>query len=431
MKGILSNVPVELKGLINDLRDQALSCGLNAYLVGGFVRDLLLGVKNLDLDMVIEGDAIGFAQRFAALNKSRIIAHKRFGTATVLSGSGLKIDFSSARKEAYVKPAHLPVVSRGSLRDDLYRRDFTINAMAVGLNDGEVIDFFSGREDLRHKKIRILHNLSFRDDPTRILRGIRFEQRFGFRIEVLTLRLIKEAVRLGLLGKVHPHRLRDDLILILKEEDPVRELKRIEELAGFEFIHQRLKPNAKTYAYLRSLEKEIKWFNKSYPGRRRLDTWLIYLTGLIGSLNPEVIRGICLRFGLRKGEEKRILSFKGLKGVFIRELSSGGIMPARIFALLEPLSYETIICLRAKYGNRALRRNIENFLEIYNGMCVSISGDDLHCLGLPPGPRYQEIFRQVLNAKLNGDIKTRAGELSLIKRLLKIGVKLKCQDKTR
>lgn len=423
MKGILAKVPIELKGLINSLHDQALSCGLNAYLVGGFVRDLLLGVKNLDLDIVIEGDAIGFAQRFAALNKSRIIPHKRFGTATVLLDSGLKIDFSSARKEAYAKPAQLPVVSRGSLRDDLYRRDFTINAMAVGLNDGQVIDFFSGREDLKHKRIRILHNLSFRDDPTRILRGIRFEQRFRFSIEVLTLKLIKEAVRLRLLEKVHPHRLRDDLILVLKEKDPIGEFKRIEKLAGFEFIHQRLKPNAKTYAYLRSLEKEIKWFNKNYPGRRRLDTWLIYFTGLIDSLKPEVIRGICLRFGLRKGEGKRILSSKGLKKLFIRELSSCGIMPARIFALLEPLSYETIICLRAKYGNRTLRRNIENFLEIYNGMCISVSGDDLHCLGLPPGPRYQEIFRQVLNAKLNGDIKTRSGELSLIKKLLKRGVK--------
>ncbi|MBN2830676.1 MAG: CCA tRNA nucleotidyltransferase [Candidatus Omnitrophica bacterium] len=431
MKGILAKVPIELRGLMKYLRDQSLSCGLNTYLVGGFVRDLLLGVRNLDLDIVIEGDAIDFVEKLAALNKSKIIAHKRFGTATVLLSSGLKIDFSTARKETYAKPAHLPVVYAGSLRDDLYRRDFTINAMAVSLNYGEVIDFFSGREDLRHKKIRVLHNLSFRDDPTRILRGIRFEQRLGFRIEASTLKLIKEAVSLGLLGEVHPHRLRDDLILILKEKNAISNIKRIGELSGFEFIHQRLKLNAKTYAYLRSLAKEIRWFNKSYPGRRCLDAWLIYFTGLVDSLKPDAIKGICLRFGLRKGEEKRILSSKGLTKSFARELSSGGIMPSRIFDLLEPLSYETIICLRAKYGNRVLRRNIENFLEIYNGMCVSVSGDDLHCLGLPPGPSYQEIFRQVLSAKLNGDIKTRAGELSLIKKLLTGGMKLKCQDKIR
>jgi len=431
MKGILAKVPIELRSLIKYLRDQSLSSGLNVYLVGGFVRDLLLGVRNLDLDIVIEGDAIDFVKNLAALNKPKIIAHKRFGTATVLLSSGLKIDFSTARKETYAKPAHLPDVYAGSLRDDLYRRDFSINAMAVSLNDGEVIDFFSGRDDLKHKKIRVLHSLSFRDDPTRILRGIRFEQRLGFRIEAFTLKLIKEAVSLGLLEKVHPHRLRDDLILILKEKNAISNIKRIGELSGFEFIHRHLKPKAKTYAYLRSLDKEIRWFNKSYPGRRCLDAWLIYFTGLVDSLKADAIRDICFRFGLRKGEEKRILSAKGLTKSFTRELSSQGIMPSRIFDLLEPLSYETIICLRAKYGNRVLRRNIENFLEIYNGMCVSVSGDDLHCMGLPPGPSYQEIFRQVLNAKLNGDIKTRTGELSLIKKLLTKGVKLKCQDKIR
>jgi len=429
---MLDKIPHELKGLINDLKGQAATAGLGAYLVGGFVRDLVLKVKNLDLDIVVEGDGIKFAERFADLRDGKITAHKRFGTATVLLKSGIKIDFSSVRREVYAKPAHLPVVSSGSLRDDLFRRDFTINAMAVSLNAGRIVDFFNGRKDLKRKKIRILHNLSFKDDPTRILRGIRFEQRLNFRIEPLTLKLLKEAVKLRLLERVHPHRTRDDLILVLKEQNPLKEIRRIKELVGFRFIHPGLKFSAKTYAYLKSLEKEVKWFAKNYPQRRGLDTWLIYLIGLLDSLNPPAIRNICKKFGLRKGEEKRILSYKRAGRAFIADLSSLGIKPSRIFALLEPLSYETIISLRAKYNNPVLRRHIADFLEIYNGMCILVSGNDLHCLGLPPGPRYRKIFAYVLSAKLNGEVKDKEEEMSLIKRLLKKQeFKLKCQDRIK
>jgi len=419
MLGILGKIPVELKSIISKLREQALSQGLKSYLVGGFVRDLILGFKNLDLDIVIEGDGIKFAGQFADSQGGRITAHKRFGTATVILTTGVKVDFSSARKETYLKPAHLPVVSPGSLKDDLFRRDFTINAMAISLNEGKVIDCFCGSVDLKHKKIRVLHDLSFKDDPTRILRGIRFEQRFNFSIEPLTLSLLKEAVNLRLLERVHPHRIRDDLILVLKEQNPLKEIKRIKELAGFNFIHPKLKLSAKTCGYLRSLAEEISWFNNNYPKRRGLDTWLIYLIGLLDSLNPGAIRDICERLGLRKGEEKRILSYKQARSAFITDLSNPKIKPARIFALLEPLSYETIISLKGKYNNSVLKRHIADFLEVYNGMCILVSGDDLHCLGLPPGPRYQKIFTQVLNAKLNGEVKNKEEELYLIKKLLR------------
>jgi len=419
MMGLLDKIPGELKGLISKLRDEAFSGGFNAYLVGGFVRDLILGVKNLDLDILVEGDGIKFAGSFAGSQGGKITAHKQFGTATVLLKSGIKVDFSSARKEVYPKAAHLPVVSPGSLSDDLYRRDFTINAMAISLDDGRVIDLFRGSRDLKHKKIRVLHDLSFKDDPTRILRGIRFEQRLRFTIEPLTLKLLKEAARLKLLQKVHPHRTRDDLILVLKESDPIKAIRRIEKLAGLAFIHPDLKLSAKAYAYLRSLEKEIKWFNKNYPGRRRLDTWLIYLIGLLGPLNLSAARDICGRFGLRKGEEKRILSCKNISRAFIADLSRPKAKPSRIFALLEPLSYEAILSLRAKYNNPALRGHIADFLDVYNGMCLLVSGDDLHCLGLPPGPRYREIFTRALDAKLNGEVMNKEEELSLIRKLLK------------
>lgn len=418
MEKLLSKIPEELRSLINKLREQALAQDLKVYLVGGFVRDLILGVKNLDLDIVIEGDGIKFAEDFLKSQDGKITVHKHFGTATLLLQSGLKIDFSSARKEIYSKPAHLPIVSPGSLKDDLFRRDFTINAMAISLGDGAIVDYFGGQDDLGNKKIRFLHDLSFKDDPTRILRGVRFKQRFDFTIEAKTLKFLKEAVRLKILEKVQPHRTRDDLILLLKESNPVANIIRIKQLVGFRFIHPKLRLSAKNLAYLRSLEREVKWFNKAYPQRRGLDAWLVYLIGLVDSLKLAEIRDLCDKFGLRKGEEKRILGLKQVRRKFIVDLSNPKIKPARIFALLNPLSYETVIALRAKYNNPVLKRHIADFLEIYNGICIFISGDDLHCLGLSPGPRYQEIFTLVLDAKLNGEVKNKEEELSLIKELL-------------
>jgi tRNA nucleotidyltransferase (CCA-adding enzyme) len=291
--------------------------------------------------------------------------------------------------------------------------------MGLNLSSGEIIDYFGGQDDLRNKKIRILHDLSFKDDPTRILRGVRFEQRLNFKIEPKTLRLLKEAVKQKMLEKVHPHRTRDDLVLLLKEDNPLKCIKRIKELAGFKFIYPKLSLSLRTYAYLKSLKKEIEWFNNTYPKRRVLDIWLIYLIGLTDSLKPQGIKDICEKLGLRKGEEKRIIGVKQVTRQFVVDLSNPKVKPARIFALLNPLSYETVISLRAKHRNSVLRKHIADFLEIYNGMCIFVSGHDLSCLGLTPGPKYQEIFTKVLDAKLNGEVKNKDEELLLIKKLLK------------
>ena len=159
--------------------------GVSAFVVGGFVRDLLLGIENLDLDLVIEGDGIAFARALGRREKARVKVHERFGTAVVMFPEGFKLDVATARTEYYEYPAALPTVEPSSIKKDLYRRDFTINTMAVRLNKGEfgaLIDFYGGRRDLKEKTIRVLHSLSFIEDPTRVFRAIRFEQRFGFHL---------------------------------------------------------------------------------------------------------------------------------------------------------------------------------------------------------------------------------------------------------
>jgi len=420
MKNYLNNLSEELQELIHLASDIANKNNIPAYLVGGFVRDLILGVKNLDLDIVVEGDGIKFAEGLSEKLGAGLIRHRRFGTATVILKKHLKVDIATTRQEYYPEAAHLPEVTCGVLKDDLMRRDFTINAMAISINRqgfGRFIDCFGGRQDLADKKIRVLHNLSFVDDPTRILRAIRFEQRYNFKIEPKTLKLLREANELKMLERVQPQRLRDELILILKEGYPLKPLNRIKELIKFNFINSGLSLSKKNLVFLKSVESQINWFKRKYPNRRQLDTWLIYLIGLIGPLNINNIKLICKKFAFRRGEEKRILAYKKLKPQFIKELSRDKIKASRVFSLLEPLSYEVIILIKAKFKNKNLEKYTKDFFEIYNGTHLYISGADLHKLGLAPGPYYQKIFHRVLNARLDGLVKTKKEELELIKKI--------------
>ncbi len=443
MKDYLNKLPKEIQDLISQASNLAFSNNMPVYLVGGFVRDLILGVKNLDLDIVVEGDGIKFAEALSEKLNAGLIRHRRFVTATVILKEHLKIDASTSleghgersrtidiatsRREYYPEAAHLPEVICGILKDDLFRRDFTINAMAISINRrdfGRFMDSFGGRQDLADKKIRVLHDLSFIDDPTRILRAIRFEQRYNFTIEPKTLKLLRQANRLKMLQRVQSQRLRDELILILKEKYPLKPLIRINKLVGFGFINQGLSLSKITLTFLKSIESQIIWFKMKYPKHRKLDTWLIYFIGMVDSLNINKIKLICEKFVFRKGEEKRILAYKKLKPESFKELRREKILPSKVFSLLEPLSYEVIVLVKAKLKNAKAKRHIEDFLKIYNGTHIYISGADLHKLGLTPGPDYQKILHRVLNAKLNGLVKTKAEELELIK-------KIRCQDTIR
>lgn len=422
MKKYLKKLPVELKKIIRQAAELSQDMRMPAYLVGGCLRDLILGAKNLDLDIAVEGNGIIFAQHLAQKLKSRLKTHERFGTATLILSDRLKVDIATARQEEYLYPAALPLVSPGSLKEDLKRRDFTINALALSLaldKEQEIIDLFKGQDDLASGRISILHDLSFKDDPTRILRAIRFSQRFGFKIEPKTLLLLKEAISDGWLEKVNPHRMRDELILMLKEQNPFRPIKQLGDLGGLSFISTKLKIGQSTQALFKSITKEIAWFEESFPARRQVDSWLVYFTALLAPLNLAQIRGIIFRLGLRKGEEKRVTSYYQGRKKIISILSKKLVAPEKIFSLLEPLSYEAIILLSATSKNKNFKKHLTDFLEIYNGMRLGVCGNDLGSLGVLPGPEYKKIFAKVLAAKLNGQVKNRRAELVLIRKLVK------------
>ena len=205
---------------------------MKAYIVGGPVRDKLLGMPNYDLDFVVEGDGIKFAEVLNKKLKGRLITYKAFGTATI-ELKGKRIDVVTARKESYKYPAAYPIVKPGAIKDDLFRRDFTINAMALAIDKkgfGRLVDFYGGQKDLTKGVIRVLHDKSFMDDPTRIFRAVRFSVRFGFKIEPHTKRLMKEAVMGGFLGDVNVGWIRKEIELFLKEKNPKKCLEMFSKL---------------------------------------------------------------------------------------------------------------------------------------------------------------------------------------------------------
>jgi tRNA nucleotidyltransferase (CCA-adding enzyme) len=420
MKKYLNNLPKDIRDLVHLAGEVAGETEVYAYLVGGIVRDLILGVPNFDLDIVIQGDGLMFASCFARRLNARLMIHHRFGTATLITPKKIKLDIATCRSEVYPKPASLPVVFPGTIREDLARRDFSINTLAIDLlpkNFGNLVDFYQGRQDLKAGVIRVLHNSSFIDDPTRIIRAVRFEQRFKFRIEPHSLRLLKQAKGMGMLRCVSPHRLRDEIILILKEPLAIRCILRLEKLAGLDFIHRQLKLNKANLEYLTAIKNEISWYNKNFPKRRALDSWLLYFIGLLSNLNRNQIKQVCRIFGLRRGEIKRAVSYSKFSSRKVLRLSKKNIRPSQIYRDLEPLSFEVILLIKARYKNKFLNRNIQKFFKHYNGTRLYIRGEDLIRLGMSPGPDYQKIFNRLLYLQLDGRIHSRQEALEWISRL--------------
>ncbi len=419
MKKYLDKLPKDIRELIYLARDVAVAKKVRAFLVGGFVRDFILNVPNYDLDIVIQGNGLKFASALSRRLNAKLVTHPRFGTATLITPEKLKLDIATARSEVYPEPAALPVVSPGGIRQDLARRDFTINVLAVDLlaeKFGSLVDFYQGRQDLESGIIRILHNLSFIDDPTRIIRAVRFEQRLKFRIEPHSLKLLKEAVRSRMLKRVSPHRLRDELILILKEPVAIKCIRRLEKLAGLDFIHPRLKLNKTAFKLLTVIRQQINWFNSNFPEYRIADAWLVYFAGLINSLDKQQINQICGRFGLSREQIRSVISCKTFSPQKLLRLSKKDILPSRAYRDLKPLSPEAILFIKAGYGNRFLNLNIERFFKHYNRMRPYVRGDDLASLGLKPGPDYKNILEKLFYLQIDGMINSKQEALEWVKK---------------
>ncbi len=398
------------------------SLGFNAYLVGGSVRDLLRGERNLDIDIVIEGDGIMFAKKVADALNARVKTHERFGTAKIILKDGSIIDIATARTEYYEAPATLPKVETSSIKKDLYRRDFTINTLAIKLNSsdfGTLIDFFGGQKDLKEKTIRVLHSLSFVEDPTRALRAIRFSERFGFRISKHTENLIKTAVKMNLFERLSSERLHEELSLLLNEVSPLRAIERLSEYNLLSVIHPSLKFSSELKSRLKSLEELLAWYTisgiKAEVKKERLILG-VTIYGLSGQAIKKTIERISPNKRYMVQLEKDIYSAKEI----LQKIRNTAEIkdPVFLYELLHTLSLEAILLAIAVTEEPDTRRVLIRYLTELREIKPSLTGKDLLKMGIKPGPTFSKIFRDILYEKLRGRLKTIEEEKEFVRKLI-------------
>ncbi len=406
--------------VLRDMGEVGKELDVPVYVVGGFVRDLLLGIENNDIDVTIEGNGILFAGTFAREFGCRVKSHEKFGTAVIVFPDGFKIDVASTRLEYYSSPGALPTVERSSLKMDLYRRDFTINTLAIQLNSqefGHLIDYYGGQKDLQARSIRVLHNLSFVEDPTRVFRAIRFEQRLDFHIAKHTENLIKNAVKMDFLEKLGGKRLLTELVHILREKDSLRAVDRMNELGLLRFINPELRMNAATRKVLEEAKKIVSWFELLFL-ERRSEKWAVYFLALCESLTDDQFWGTCTRLAVNEHYKEKLFDMRKKAGEMLeimQRLAARGVRVERsdIYHWLKELPVELLLYMMAKTNSEEVKKFISlYFTQLQNVRCL-ITGKDLQKLGVPPGPRFREIFDMLLDARLNNLIQSWEDELQL------------------
>ena len=402
---IEKQLPPELVNFMWMAGEIAHTRGEKLYLVGGVVRDLMLGRANLDLDLVVEGNAIELAQQLKQSVKGKITTHARFNTAK-LQWDNWSVDLTTARTETYEKPGALPTITPGSIDQDLGRRDFTINAMALGLNPGlygQPIDPLGGRDDLKSKLIRVLHEKSFIDDATRIWRGLRYEQRFDFHLEKKTLGLLKRDI--DMLKTISADRTRYEVECILKEPYPEKVFRRADELGVLPHLHPSLKGDG--------------WLAEKYEQARKLSAPAppeagLYLALLAYPLAKDETERFISRLRLPKALAQILLDTASLKSK-MRLLATPGLSPSGIFRLLEAYSSPAMVANSIATESPAASQNIHLYLTRLKYIEISLTGDDLIKMGVTTGPEIREIMERLQKARLDGEIASREDEVELVK----------------
>jgi tRNA nucleotidyltransferase (CCA-adding enzyme) len=381
------------------------------YLVGGTVRDILLGEPNFDVDIAVEGDAIALARSVADALGGRVRAHRKFGTAVVLYGEDLRVDVVTARTEFYDAPAALPSVEHATIREDLFRRDFTINAMAVSLKGddfGRLVDPFHGRRDLEAKTIRVLHNLSFIDDPTRIFRAIRYESRYGFRMDDHTQRLARGTIDMGLVGDLSSARLRDELVALLEEGDAGASILRLAELGAGRAIHPHLAADEEAVELLERLRTLNERYGTGIP------SWRLALEALARQLPPDEIYDWLRRLKVQRRDADRIAWAVTVGPRLVERLRGDTPEPSEIVALAEPSAPDAPLFALALADLQPLHDYFERLRDVR----LEVSGADLAELGIGESPQVGEILAELRRRKLNGQLDGRESELAAARELI-------------
>ncbi len=415
-------LPPGMVGLLETAGRLGDEVGCSVYAVGGFVRDILLMTPNLDLDLVVEGDGIAYANALAEATGGRVRPHHKFKTAVVVLPDSRRVDVATARLEYYEYPAALPTVELSSIKMDLYRRDFTINALAVQLNPGQfgrLVDFFGAQRDIKDRQVRVLHSLSFVEDPTRILRAIRFEQRYNFAIGGQTERLIKNALQLDMLGKLSGSRLFHELKLMLEEKKAVACIKRMRHFRILRAIHPSLILKPFMELLLDEVDKVLGWYRLLYlePKAR---SWLLYFLVLANGFSEDEESALLIRLNLTERLRREFSQLRRQLSDVLYRLKTWRFRkgsPAELFDVLESVPVEGVLYLMAKSRDEDMRKHLSKFLTKYRDQAPDITGKDLLAMGVDPGPLYGLILRKVRAAYLDGEAPCRTDQLELARKL--------------
>jgi len=414
LKERLSGRLVKILKSIGEVAD---NIGYNAYVAGGFVRDLFLYRRNEDIDIVIEGDGIKFARTYAKIAGARIHAYEKFGTAVIIFPDGFKIDVASARMEYYQFPAALPTVEMSSIKLDLFRRDFTINTLAIQLNPkrfGLLIDFFSAQKDIKAKVIRVLHNLSFVEDPTRAFRAIRFEQRFGFMIGKLTSGLIENAVKMDFFKRLSGRRVFSELKQILGEETPLLSIVRLNEYRLLKVIHPSIELDDELIDLFNGIKKALAWYDLLYLEESYIK-WAVYFLAFIRNFDKKTTGAICKRFELAPRQQVFFGKERLAAGRCLSELEQKKrISNSELYEMLSGFKTELVLYMMAATKYERVKKYISNYFTRLMSVNILITGQDLKKMDIKPGPIYREILDAVLHARLNGRLKTKNDEIKFV-----------------
>jgi tRNA nucleotidyltransferase (CCA-adding enzyme) len=408
--------------LIQHLRNigsVAREMGIEAFVVGGFVRDMFLNRPNDDMDIVVEGDGIAFARQYASVTGARVHTHGHFGTAVITYPDGFKIDVATARMEYYQFPTALPIVEMSSIKLDLFRRDFTINTLAIQLNPdkfGILIDFFAGQKDIKEKAIRVLHNLSFVEDPTRAFRAIRFEQRFGFNMGKLTAGLIENAVKMDFFSRLSGRRVLNELRQIFGEENPIPAIFRLNEFQLLRVIHPNFQLSADKATLLAGVKSVLTWHELLFL-EEPIQKWIVYFLVMMKGYDLKTAEDIFTRLEM----PAKIREMLGKERIVAEKTLSwlerhSPVLNSVLCDHLADIRTEVRLYMMALARQERVKRAISQYFVKLRFLKPITTGEDLKRMGYPPGPLFKDILLGIRNEKLNGHLETKEDEIRFIQK---------------
>jgi tRNA nucleotidyltransferase (CCA-adding enzyme) len=435
---LAQKLPARVWSILTEAGEQAEALGLKLYLVGGAVRDVLLDgpTENIDLDVVVElaypvlldagtaehasREAVHLAEQLKLhYPETRLEIYGRYQTATLLWPDHLMLDIATARTEFYPYPAAHPEVESSSIRQDLYRRDFTINAMAIGLNGpekGVLLDFFGGLDDLENKQVRVLHANSFIEDPTRIFRAVRFATRLQFALEPQTESHIEYALQSGLHDGVGGDRLKTEIRYILESSHWCAALKNLDALGALRCIHPKLDGITKLAKITRQIQRMNRWWvilSRSSPSSNRLQhPWLLRLELILATLSLPEASQTTGQLNLSGESFERLEQLFSLEEKLDQALSVAA-KDSLVYGHLETASSELLLLLAAR-ASSPLRRTIHQYLKIWKEKAPLLTGNDLKNLDLKPGPAFKSILTTLREKQLDGELKSQEDAIAFV-----------------